>query len=172
MGRGVAKELCLRRLWRPYLGFIIPLLALIPLLGYASFKTHDLRALEPIALGSLLISWLGYMGTRYRIYMENERVTQKAFRKKDVVISIKDIKTISMEASDAATLVKMQRPSNRITIYSEEKFIDVSLKHFKYLDIQELMHRIKVLRPDLDVPFTKKARAARTKKRSRTSATR
>ena len=93
---------------------------------------------------------------RYKISLQDGVITQKAFNMTDVVIKIKDISAVKQESSDALTMAKMNRPVQRITIYSDtdgvQSFIDISLKHFVADDIRRLLRAIQEQRPDLTMP--------------------
>jgi hypothetical protein len=96
------------------------------------------------------------LGMRYRISLRDNTITQQAFGKRNVSISIRDVSSVGTEVSDAKTFVQMNRPMRRIVIASvrdgQATTIDVSMKHFLMADIRKLMRIIHSARPDLNVP--------------------
>lgn len=96
------------------------------------------------------------IGFWYRISLKDGVISQRAFGKRDVSISVTEITSVGKEVSDAATLARMNRPFRRICIIGgpagARKTIDVSLKHFWQKDIQLLMTTIHEARPDLEMP--------------------
>ena len=99
-----------------------------------------------------------FIGLCYRISIQDGVITQKGFNMSVVAIKIKDISEVKQESSDVVTLAKMNRPVQRITIYSDadgvQSSIDISLKHFVADDIRRLLHAIQEERPDLLMPKT------------------
>lgn len=97
-----------------------------------------------------------FIGYRYRIFLRDGIIVQKAYGMSDVAIKIKDISALKVETSSASDVAKMNRPFARIAIYSgtdrARSFIDVSLKHFVADDIRRLMRAIQEQRPDLTMP--------------------
>lgn len=142
-------DFALKRSANPYVALFIILSGVVLLQLYVLIKTHDWRPLAAAGVAWAFFAWIVFVGTRYRISWSHGKVTQRAFGKKDVVISAGEITAIKQETSGFSTLVRFNRPFRRITIYSDNDFIDVSLKHFAAQDVRDLIRRIEALRPDL-----------------------
>ena len=121
-----------------------------------AYRKPDRGTVETAVL--LLAGYAAFVliGMRYRISLSDNTITQRAFGKRNVCISIRDISSVSTEVSDVKTFVQMNRPMRRIVIASvgdgHATTIDVSMKHFLMADIRKLMRIINSARPDLNVP--------------------
>ena len=146
----------LRRSAEPYvaLGAILGGIAIWFLVD--AYRKPDRGTVETAAL--LLGCYAAYVfiGTRYRMSLRDSTITQRAFWKRNVSISIGDISSVGTEVSDLTTLAQMNRPMRRIVIASVRDggatTIDVSMKHFLMADIRKLMRIIHSARPDLNLP--------------------
>jgi hypothetical protein len=107
---------------------------------------------------ALYFSFLYFLNSRYQVLLEKDVITMRAASlsndpKAYTSIRISDITAIRQETSNVGTTVKLRRPFRRIAIYDEhnQKFIDISLKHFLLEDIRKLIEFLKEKRPDLDM---------------------
>jgi hypothetical protein len=151
------QDFVLRRSFAPYIGLLLIATGTTILTLYVSLKTSDLGPLEATAVIWLFVAALVFIGTRYRIFWREDAILQKASGGADVEIAPREITSVALEVSAAATMMKMSRPFRRIAIYAEHDdgngcFIDVSLKHFVEEDIRHLMRNIQAARPDLALP--------------------
>ena len=146
----------LRRSVQPYvtLGAIFGGVAIWALV--LAYRKLDRGTAESAVLLLAFYAAYVFLGMWYRISLRDNTITQRAFGKRNVSISIQDISSVGTEVSDAKTFVQMNRPMRRIVIASvrdgHATTIDVSLKHFLMADIRKLMQIIHSARPDLNVP--------------------
>lgn len=124
----------------------VDVLALYAMIGEHKFNWNIVSA---IALLSALAAFIISLNLRYAITWNGTAIVQTAFGLPKVFIKPTDITKIRFETSDTRTLFKANRPYNRVAIYSGNKFIDVSMKHFKIEDIRKLIAVIRETRPDL-----------------------
>jgi hypothetical protein len=155
----------LRHSLKIYSGIFIIYVVLMIGLGLLAGLTNNGGSMKDILLVLTVIfflyfAFLYFLNSRYQIFLENAEITMRAASlsadpKAPTSIKISDITLIKREVSDVHTTVKLKRPFQRISIYdkSDNKFIDISLKHFLMQDIRKLMKLIKEKRPDLDVPL-------------------
>ena len=147
----------LRRTIAPYMGQLI-IFSLVTLgVLFVSIHKHVLSLILPVPIMWLLFAFVVSIGLRYRIVWTNSEVCQRASGGSNVCIGYGEITRITLEVSRPGEWFAASRPFRRIVIYAaeprgENKFIDVSLKHFLTDDICELMRAIRVHRPDLELP--------------------
>jgi hypothetical protein len=145
----------LRRTIAPYVGQLI-IFSLVTLgVLLVSVQKHVLSLILPVPIMWLLFAFLVCIGLRYRIVWTNNEVCQRASGGSNVCIEYGQITRITSEVSKPGEWFAASRPFRRIVIYAqggEDKFIDVSLKHFLADDIRELMRAIRIRRPDLELP--------------------
>jgi hypothetical protein len=123
---------------------------LMLLLSAFSREKFDYGAIWSIVFISLLTAFIIYQNLCYTITWNCRAITQTAFGLRRVIIEASEITAIRSESSDVKTLVRANRPSNRIAIYAgKDRFIDVSFKHFRFEDIRKLVEILHELRPDL-----------------------
>jgi hypothetical protein len=106
------------------------------------------------SVSSVLIVWLFFMpvvltGMTYRISWTTGSIRQKAMGTSTQTIRISRITSVRSETSEFLSMYRALRPMRRISIYEGKKCIDVSLKHFRKDDIQDLLDEIYRQRPDL-----------------------
>lgn len=154
------KQLTLKHSIQPYTVIFI-VISLIFLFGiYAAFLLNDWNSWWwPLLALFIYILKIYFFDLHYSIFYNNETITMQVatwLPTSEALTSVKiaDITEIRNETSDLRTLVARRRVSQRIAIYDKpnQKFIDVSLKHFTRDDILKLLQYIKVRRPDLNIP--------------------
>ncbi len=151
-----AKKTQLRRTIRPYAGQIIVLsiVTLGALFVSVSRGVWGLVLSMPVAW--LLFGVLVFVGLRYRISWDQETVCQQASGGPDVCIKYDEITEIAREKAKINEMVAMSSPYRRIAIYGglgeDIRHINVSLRHFRDEDVQQLMAFIHKRRPDLVLP--------------------
>jgi hypothetical protein len=128
---------------------LIVVFNLASLLDAFSKIPFDWGALEGSAFISLLGIFIIYLNLSYTVTWDGKAIVQTAFGLHRVVITPSEITAIRSERSNARELAQANRPSNRIAIYAGKRFIDVSLKHFQFSDVGELVKLIHAIRPDL-----------------------
>jgi hypothetical protein len=150
------KEFALTRSIYPYSAYIVICIGLICLGIFDWLKIHDPGAFEVALLVSAGFLAASYGDTRYRIFWRDGEIKQISANKYVTTIRASEITRIGQERSDLRARLAVRRPADRIAIYaghgSEERHIDVSLRHFVASDIRQLLHAIHDKRPDLTLP--------------------
>ena len=154
----IQNSFVLRRTVGPYALYPILIIFLI-LIGLPyMLKTGDWSLLEGPAIVTFFFIAIVYFGTRYRIWWKDNKIIRRTagFNGIFTTITVEDIERIEQEMSDLHTILKLNRPLRRITIYGNTPEgltkIDVSLKHFNLADVRRLMKTIHEHRPDLLMP--------------------
>jgi hypothetical protein len=141
----------LRRTPRPYVGIGVILIFVSALVALVATQ---LRSIQPLiytgAMWIPYIVWL-YIGSRYKVYWDEEHIFQRASGVKQICISFSDIEAVQLKSKMLSDAVA-GRPFIRIEISDISNTIDISLKHFKNSDIKRLMQVIISKRPDVYVP--------------------
>jgi hypothetical protein len=146
----------LTRSFYPYSLYAIVCIG-VSLLGiFDWYKLNDLSFLIASLFLWVIVIATQYGNTRYRILWNDGEIKQISVNNIVTIISCSDISRIAQEKSSVESRISVRRPADRIAIYagrgSEEKYIDVSLRHFTSDDIRKLMRAIHAKRPDLAIP--------------------
>lgn len=103
-----------------------------------------------------LFAVLIYIGLQYRVLWDGNGVVMRASGIKERRIQYDEITEIRVERADFSEFFAQSRPFRRIVVYGHKNhskaYIDISLRHFRPQDIDELLTRIRIHRPDLEVP--------------------
>lgn len=147
----------LRRSAQPYTGLPVILCCVLIGMVVVAVKINDWGGIKIAVPGFIFFVAINvWFGMRYRIFLNDVEIIQKAVAGNLTKIKIDEITDIVQETSDLQTLATFSRPMRRIVIYAKHtdggKFIDVSLKHFMTADIRKLMGAIHQRRPDLTLP--------------------
>jgi hypothetical protein len=93
---------------------------------------------------------------KYRVPWDETGVVMRASGGKRL-IRYDEITEIKIERAKAGEFLIQSRPFRRIVIHGRKRdpteYIDVSLRHFRPADIDELLAVIRSHRPDLTVPI-------------------
>jgi hypothetical protein len=150
------REFALKRSVYPYSVYIISCIALVSLGILVWFKRHDLSVFEAAIIVSLGFVATSYGDTRYQVFWRDGEIKQISANKDITIIKALEITSVGQEKSNLQERLSLRRPLDRIAVYaghgSEEKHIDVSIRHFVNEDVRKLMQLIHKTRPDLDVP--------------------
>lgn len=106
-------------------------------------------------LAYIIMGGLVYIGMKYRICWNDKGVCQEVSGGPIVCIEYKDIRSVELEIAGFREIWTLARPFRRIvirSINSETKFIDVSVAHFSFEGINELIEYIGERRPDITLP--------------------
>jgi hypothetical protein len=99
---------------------------------------------------------LTYIGMKYRVLWDETGVVMRASGGPERLIRYQEITEIKIERAQVSEFFVQSRPFRRIVIYGRKRhpneYIDVSLRHFRPADIDELLAVIRTHRPDLAVP--------------------
>jgi hypothetical protein len=143
----------LRRTIQPYVGQTIIFTGLTIFFVYVSLKTSDWQiTIWWVVLGLPLAAFAYvYFGLKYRVLWDENGVYMRASGGPEKHIAFDEITNITYETS-----ASQSRPFRRIVIdgatHDPKAFVDVSLRHFRLDDINEMMSAIRAHRPDLRVP--------------------
>ena len=94
---------------------------------------------------------------KYRVFWDEESVVMRARGGPDRRIRFDEITSVKKEISSAGDVLAQSRPFSRIAVYrnhNPDGFVDISLRHFRLEDVDELLEAIRKSRPDLCVPRT------------------
>jgi len=104
----------------------------------------------------VLFAGLVWIGLKYRVFWDSTDVIQHASGLPEKHIAFDKITEIRIERAPVSAFLAMPRPFRRVAIYGRRHdsaaFIDISLRHFRLEDIEELLTAIRERRPDLTVP--------------------
>jgi hypothetical protein len=111
----------LRRSMQPYvtLGAIFAGVVIWALV--LAYRKLDRGTAESAVLLLAFYAAYVFLGMRYRISLSDNRITQRAFGKRNVSISIRNISSVGTEVSDTKTFVQMNRPMRRIVRFSRRR---------------------------------------------------
>jgi hypothetical protein len=143
----------LRRTIQPYVGQTIIFTGLTIFFVYLSLKTSDWQiTIWWVALGLPLAAFAYvYFGLKYRVLWDETGVYMRASGGPERQIGFDEITSVKYELA-----AERSRPFRRIVIHGAthdpKAFVDVSLRHFRLDDINEMMCAIREQRPDLRVP--------------------
>lgn len=149
----------LRHALSPSLVWVVMIGSVDVFLLFVMLRGHQFNwnIVSTIAFLSAMSIFIISLNLRYTITWDGAAIVQTAFGLSEVSIKPDEITKVRLETSDVRTLFKANRPYNRIAIYAGNKFIDVSMKHFKLEDIRKLMAVIRETRPDLPIDKLPKA---------------
>ena len=156
----------LRRTITPYVGQATILLVTTLFLFYVAQKTSQWGLLWSAGLFWVLFAIHTVLfGMKYRILWNTDELVMSASGGRDMHIRLDDISEIRNEIAQAAEFLSQARPLRRIVVYGRKQDpnqrIDISLRHFRLDDIEELLTTVGTRRPDLSVPRVSMARTGR-----------
>jgi hypothetical protein len=143
----------LRRTIQPYVGHTVICSGITIFFIYVSLKTSDWQlTIWWVALGLPLVAFAYlYFGLKYRVLWDEAGVYMRASGGSERHLGFNEITSVKCE-----TAISQSRPFRRIVIHGRKSdpkaFIDVSLRHFRLNDIDQLMTAILAHRPDLKIP--------------------
>ena len=149
----------LARTATPYIGQSVLFSAITLFSLGVALKTSQWNLLWAMLGASLL--WMAqmlYFGLKYRVGWDASGVHMWASGLKNGprTIPYDEISSIHYEIAGAGNVWPQSRPFRRVAIYDKKErpatFIDVSLRHFRLRDIDELLKQIRTKRPELHVP--------------------
>jgi hypothetical protein len=143
----------LTRSIRPYLIDIVVFGSITIALIFVAIRDHSAMIILAILFSWLVVVATNYSNTRYRVSFKEGVIECITANKVRIIIKTSDISSVALETSDIKTLLQLNRPTHRVTLYGKNhEYIDVSLKHFVAADIRRLMQEIQNERPDLILP--------------------
>jgi len=145
----------LRRTITPYLGQTMIFSVVTVFLEYIGYKTADWKMMWSPTVLWVLYAILVYIGMQYRVSWDSESAVMRASGGAERCVRFDEITAIKSEVGVSETSSR-SRPFRRIALYGRRQdpdaFIDISLRHFRLEDIQELLKQIRSDRSDLKVP--------------------
>jgi hypothetical protein len=146
----------LRRTITPYKGQIAIFSVITIFLLIVAYRSSQWAlAWSPIVIWAGF-AVLAYFGLRYKVLWDGNGVVMCASGVGEKRIPYDEIAEIRIERADVSEFMAQARPFRRIVVYGNAghpvKSIDISLRHFRPRDIDELLREIRIRRPDLVVP--------------------
>ena len=146
----------LRRTITPYVGQTLIFTGITVFCAVVGYRTSQWKILMAPALIWALFAVLVWIGLKYRVFWDSTSVIQHASGLPEKQIAFDKITEIRIERAPVTEFLAMPRPFRRVAIYGRRHdpsaFIEVSLRHFRLEDIEELLTAIRENRPDLAVP--------------------
>jgi hypothetical protein len=151
----------LRRTITPYIALTLILVGITVCLAYVAHKTSQWNLLWVAAATWPLFAFAYlYFGLKYRVLWDSIGVYMRASGMKEQrLVRYEDITSIKYETAQVSEFAAQSRPFRRIVVkgpaHKRDAFVDISLRHFRLEDIQELLTEIHARRPDLPIPKIK-----------------
>jgi len=147
----------LRRTITPYAGQGVIIAMVTILLAFVAVKKTQWDLLWAVALiWALFTSYVVLFGMRYRVSWNDKGLTMYASGGPQRNIPFDEITEIRSETANPDEFLSQARPFRRLVIVGSRRDpsarIDVSLRHFRGADIDNLLAAIRARRPDLVLP--------------------
>jgi hypothetical protein len=146
----------LRRTVTPYLGQTVILAGVTIFILYVALKKQEWNMLWALALIWILYgAYVAFFCLPYRILWNNDSVVMRASGGKERYIRFDQIAAVKYELASPSDIAAQSRPFRRVVViplHHPKQFIDISLRHFRLEDIEDLMTAIRNSRPDLELP--------------------
>lgn len=150
------KRVNLRHTVTPYVGYTIIFSGVTLYVAYGAQEYSQWKMLWGPSVLWIVFIPLIYFGMKYRILWDETGVYMRASGLPERHIRFDEITSIRYELAQPTEFLAQSRPFRRIVIHGHNSepnaFIDVSLRHFRLEDIEELMTAIHGHRPDLAIP--------------------
>jgi hypothetical protein len=146
----------LRRTVTPYTGQIVIFSVITIFLLFVAYRSSQWAF-----AWSTIVIWAGfavmvYFGLRYGVLWDGTGIVMRASGLPERRIRYDEIREVKIEMAQLHDLLAQSRPFRRIVVHGyrgdPNAFVDVSLRHFRPGDIDELLAAIRTHRPDLTVP--------------------
>lgn len=146
----------LRRTITPYVGYTLIFAGVSVFSTYVAQKTSQWGLMWVAAGIWPLFAVIVYIGMKYRVLWDETGVVMRASGGPERRIQYDEITEIRNEMAQVSEFLSQSRPFRRIVVYGRkhdpDAFIDISLRHFRLEDIEELLTAIRTRRPDLAIP--------------------
>ena len=150
----------LRRTITPYVGQTLILVAVTIFCAFVAYKTSEWKIFWSSSLIWLFYAGYAYIAMKYRVLWNETNVVMRASGLAERHIRYDEITEIRYELAQVSEFLSQARPFRRIVVHGRKHdphaFIDISLRHFRLEDIEELLTKIRKYRPDLVVPTVPK----------------
>jgi hypothetical protein len=140
----------------PYVGQALIFAGVTAFMVYTGLRTSQWGLMwGPVVIwGGFAV--LTYIGMKYRVLWDETGVVMRASGVLERLIRYDEITEIKIERAQVSEFLIQSRPFRRIVIHGRKRhpneYIDVSLRHFRPTDIDELLAVIRTHRPDLTLP--------------------
>ena len=153
----------LRRTIAPYVGQTVIFTAITAFCAYEGHKLKDWNVLwVPVVIWGCYAVLLG-IGLKYIVLWNDTEVVMRASGLAERHIGFDEISAIRYELAGVSEFLSQSRPFRRVVIHGRKHdtkaFIDISLRHFRLNDIEELLAAIHERRPDLTFPLIPRVRS-------------
>lgn len=150
----------LRRTFRPYAGQCIILTLVTVIAVIAAIKSSDYKFLWAGLFSWILFGiYVAYFGLRYKVLWDRMHVAMRASGVPERCIPFNEISSIRYEIAPPDEWFAQSRPFRRIVVHGQthdsDARIDISLRHFRLEDINQLLAAIHEHRPDIEIPYGK-----------------
>jgi hypothetical protein len=139
----------------PYVGQTVIFASVTGFMIYMGLKTSQWGFIWAPTVIWALFAGLIYIGMKYRVLWGENGVVMRASGGQRL-IRYDEITEIKIERAQVSEFPAQSRPFRRIVIHGRKRhpkdYIDVSLRHFRPADIDELLAVIRAHRPDLTIP--------------------
>ena len=140
----------------PYVGQTVIFASVTGFMIYMGLRTSQWGFIWTPTLIWALFAVLIYIGMKYRVLWDETGVVMRASGGPERRIRYDQITEIKIERAQVSEFRVQSRPFRRLVIHGRKRhpseYIDVSLRHFRPADIDELLAAIRTQRPDLAVP--------------------
>ena len=147
----------LGRTFTPYVGQTVILASVTGFTIYMGLRTSQRGFMWAATLIWALFAVLIYIGMQYRVLWDETGVVMRASGGAERRIRYDEITEIKIERARVSEFPAQSRPFRRLVIHGRKQhpneYVDVSLRHFRPADIDELLAVIRTQRPDLAVPI-------------------
>jgi len=146
----------LRRTITPYVGQILILAGVSVYVAYGAQKMSQWGLLWVPAVIWPLFAGYVFIAMKYRVLWDETGLVMRASGGAETCIRYDEISEIKAEMAQVSEFLSQSRPFRRIVVHGRRHIpnalIDISLRHFRLSDIDELLRTIRKHRPDLVVP--------------------
>ncbi|HUB52106.1 MAG TPA: hypothetical protein VL986_08160 [Terracidiphilus sp.] len=140
----------------PYVGQTLILFGVTIFVFCVAFKKADWNFLWATTLVWILYgAYVAFICAPYRILWNGDSVVMRASGLKERCIRFNEIAEIKYQLASPSEFAAPSRPFRRFVVlplHHPKQFIDISLRHFRLEDIEDLMAAIHAARPDLELP--------------------
>jgi hypothetical protein len=147
----------LGRTFTPYVGQTVIFASVTGFMIYMGLRTSQRGFMWAATLIWALFAVLIYIGMKYRVLWDETGVVMRASGGAERRIRYDEITEIKIERARVSEFPAQSRPFRRLVIHGRKQhlneYVDVSLRHFRPADIDELLAVIRTQRPDLAVPI-------------------
>jgi len=155
MSKGTPRTL--RRVATPYIGQILILVGVTMLLFFVATKKQQWALLWSAGLIWVLFALYVFLfGLRYKVFWNDAGVEMHASGGPVRRVEFGEITGVRYESASGREYLSQARPFRRIVILGRRSdpraLIDISLRHFRNKDIENLLAAIRERRPDITLP--------------------